>query len=149
MNGLKMQKNTKKNILNNKLKTLRKHKLVKPLKSVAIIWLLGGLISFVNYKNWAIIILNEQISSIWPHLKIIGICYYAIVLQKEKKKQKSTTNIIFCENAYCPTDKNQLRHSVSKHVRFWNTKNFMDLSLMRTSYKLTKTTKTEKKRKIL
>ena len=32
-------------------------------------------------------------SSIQPHLKIIGICYYAILLKEEKKKQKYTTTI--------------------------------------------------------
>ena len=31
--------------------------------------------------------LNEQISPVGPYLKIIGICYYAIVLQEEKKTQ--------------------------------------------------------------
>ena len=30
--------------------------------------------------------MNEKISSIWPHLKTIGIGYYAIVLKEEKKE---------------------------------------------------------------
>ena len=35
----------------------------------------------------------KKINSIWPNLKIFGICYYAIVLKEEKKKKKYTTHI--------------------------------------------------------
>ena len=47
------------------------------------------------YTNSAYIILNEKISSIEQHLKVIGICYYAIVLKEEEKKQKHITRITF------------------------------------------------------
>ena len=46
--------------------------------------------------------------------------------------------------------KHQLRHNISEHVKFYNTRNCLDLSMLRMSYNLTKrTTKTEKIEKSL
>ena len=44
-------------------------------------------ISISIYTNSAKIIRNEKIKSIGQHLKIVGICYYSIVLKEEKKKK--------------------------------------------------------------
>ena len=83
------------------LQTFRKHKLLVPLKSLAIVWKLCTFIPFSKFTNSDKIILNEKISSIGPYLKIIWICYYAIVL----KEHKYTTHIIFYQNAFCQTNK--------------------------------------------
>ena len=50
--------------------------------------------------------MNKFKSSVGPNLKIIGICYYAIVLKEEKKKQNYTPPITFCENAFYSTKQN-------------------------------------------
>ena len=82
-----------------------KTQIMKLLKSLAIIWKLCIDISFSIYTNSVKIISNEKVSSIGSQLKIIGICYYAVVLKEEKKKHKWSIHINFYENAYCPTNK--------------------------------------------
>ena len=105
-----MQRNT-----NKKLQTLRKHKLVKPLKSLATIWILCFSISTSIYTNSADIKLNEAINSVGKHCEIIGISYYAIVLKKENKKQKHTTHITFIKTHIGQQTKHQLPHNIRKH----------------------------------
>ena len=57
------------------------------------------------YTNSAENKLKDYINSVGPHLKLIGIFFYAIVLNEEKKKQKYTTHITIYEKAYGPTNK--------------------------------------------
>ena len=97
---------------------MRKHKLVKPLKTLAIIRKLFNFISISIYTCTAHILLNESKSSIEPQLKTIWICYYAIVLKQEKKKQKFNTHITFSKMHIGQQTKHQLRHNISKHVNF-------------------------------
>ena len=48
--------------------------------------------SVFSFTNSAYLLFIMKKSSFGPHLKIIGICYYAIVLKEEKKKQKDHTH---------------------------------------------------------
>ena len=74
-----------------KLQTIRKQKLVKTIKSLAIILKIFIFLSTSIYTNSANIILIEKIGSIRPYLKIVRICYYAMLLKEGKKKRKHTT----------------------------------------------------------
>ena len=54
--------------------------------------------------------------SFGPHLKTIGICYYAMVLKEEKKKQKHNTHITFRKTHIGQQTNHQLRHNISKYA---------------------------------
>ena len=58
------------------------------------------------------------------HLKIIGICYYANVL-KEKKKHTNATHKTLMKTHIVQQTKLQLRHYISRHVSFSNTRKYM------------------------
>ena len=66
--------------------------------------------------------LKKQISCIKPHLKIIGICYYAIVLKEENKTQMNHSHN-FMKTHIVKQTKHELRHDISKHVNFRKTRN--------------------------
>ena len=93
--------------------------------------------------------LNEEISSIGPHLKIIGICYYAIVQKEEKKKHKYTTHITLWKHIL--SNKQNLSNAmISVTVLIFKIQGIvLDISMMRMSYKLTKRTTDWKNWKIL
>ena len=81
-------------------------------------------------------------------IKSIGICYYTMMLKEEKKKQIYHSHN-FYENAFCSTNKTSVTASVDMLV-FEKQGIGCDLSMVRKSYKLTKsTTKTEKFEKVL
>ena len=88
--------------------------------------------------------MNEQISSIGSYLKIIGICYYAIVL----KEHKYTTHNFFIKTHFVQKQK-ILYFRISVRMLILKKQGIVcDLSMMRKSHKLTKrTTKTEKTNK--
>ena len=110
-----MQINLK--FLNKNLQKLRKHNLVKPLKSLAMIRILCTFISIAIYTNSANITLNESINSIGLHMNIIGICYYAIVQkEKEKEKQKHNTHITSIKTHIGQQTKHQQRHNIREQI---------------------------------
>ena len=124
---------------------LRKHKLLKPLKSLAIIWILCIFISFFIYTNLTKITLNDSICSFGPHLKIIGICYYANVPKEEKKNTNTTLTKLLWKRIL--SNKQNFNYDMisvdmlRSEIQWFG----WDLSMMRISYKLTKrSTKAEK-----
>ena len=128
---------------------MRKHKLLLPLKSLAIIWILPIFGWILKSKNSVEgIILRDYTSWFGPDFKTIGICYYAIVLKEEKKKKKRKND--YSKNVYCQQKKASVTNNISRYVIFDTQGIGCDLSLMRLSYNLTKrTTKTEKSEQYL
>ena len=127
---------------------MRKLKLLIPSKSLAITenYVLNSIvISTISAKGF---ILKYEVSLPGPHLKTIGICYYAIVLKEKKKKHKTDHSKNVFKNSYFPTNKTAEKINQWKIIEIdmflWNTGNW-DLSTMKVSYNLTKRkTNTEK-----
>ena len=93
--------------------------------------------------------LRKKISSIGPNLKIIGICYYMIVLKEEKKKQIHYSHNFFIKTHIVQQTKHQLRHNISKHIDFLNIRNCTGPLDVENKFVLTKrTTKTEENEKL-
>ena len=60
---------------------------------------------------------------IWNSL---GLVYYANLLKEENKKHKQTTRKIFFMKAhFLKQAKHQLRHNISRHIKFENSRNRM------------------------
>ena len=80
-------------------------------------------------------------------MKTIGICYYAIVLKEEKKKQKSTTQKRL-QKRIVPNKQSISDKNISIYVIFWNTRNLMgplsDENKLQFNKRTTKTEKFEK-----
>ena len=67
--------------------------------------------------------MNEIICSFGPHLKIIGIFYYANVLQEEKRTHKYTPNKnLLMKTHIFEQTKHQLQRNISTSVNFLNKK---------------------------
>ena len=82
-------------------------------------------------------------SSFWPHLKIIGICYYPNVLKEEKKKHMPLIKLLWKRIL---SNKQNISYDILSvdMLIFEIQGNGWEFSLMRISYKLTqRTTKTE------
>ena len=132
---------------------MRIHKILQPLKSLAIIWILCILNwTFISNNSVAEIILRYSISWFEPHLKTIGICFYAIVLKEEKKerKRKNDHSKTFIKTHILQKTKHRWQ-IISVDMLIFETQDIgCDLSSIKVKYNLTRrTTKTEKFEKYL
>ena len=124
-----------------------KTQISEAIKIISYYLIITSYISFSLCTNSTKKMVNEQISSIGPHSKIIGICYYAILLKEEKKKHRYTTLITLWKRIL--SNKQNICNAMISVPSFKIQGIVLDLSMMRISYKLTKRTTNWKKWKNL
>ena len=70
--------------------------------------LINSIQNFID-QSWAKIIQNDYISSLEPHLNIIGLCYYKNVVKEEQKNTNIDHSQSIYENACFARNKKLVR----------------------------------------